>query len=154
MTRIETVTIVYQHPKILLGMKKKRFGIGKYNGFGGKVEDGETLELAAVRETIEEAGITVVNPQKFGEILFKFQTDEQDHLVHFFKATKYSGNLIESDEMKPEWFHADEIPYNQMWADDKYWLPLLLSGKKFKGNFTFNKDFQVAEYSLKEVETF
>ena len=154
MTRIETVTLIYQHPRVLLGMKKKRFGLGKYNGFGGRVEDEETLEQAAVRETVEESGITVLDPKKVGEILFHFQTDEQDHLVHFFRAEKFNGNLRESDEMKPEWFDVDKIPYEQMWVDDKYWLPLLLSGKKFRGNFVFNKDFQVAEYKLKEVENF
>lgn len=29
--------------KLLLGMKKRGFGSGKYNGFGGKVEKGETV---------------------------------------------------------------------------------------------------------------
>jgi len=154
MTRIETVLIIHQHPRILLGMKKKRFGLGKYNGFGGKVEEGETLEEAALREAFEEAGIRAINPQRVGEILFQFQTDEQDHLVHFFRAEDYSGELKESDEMKPEWFHVDNIPYDQMWSDDKYWLPLLLAEKKFRGNFIFNKNFQVHQYQLNEIDKF
>lgn len=154
MTKIETVTIIHQHPKILLGMKKRRFGMGKYNGFGGKVENGETIEQATIREVFEEAGINVISPEKVGEILFQFQTDEEDHLVHFFRAVNYSGELKESEEMKPEWFHIDNIPYEQMWQDDKYWLPLFLAGKKFRGNFIFNKDFQIAQYELKEIEQF
>ena len=137
MTRIETVAIVHQHPRILLGMKKQRFGRGKYNGFGGKVEEGETIEQAATREAFEEAGIQLIAPKKVGEILFQFQTGEQDHLVHFFKTNEYSGEPKESEEMTTEWFHVDNIPYEQMWADDKYWLPLFLANKKFKGNFIF-----------------
>jgi 8-oxo-dGTP pyrophosphatase MutT (NUDIX family) len=39
-------------------MKKRGFGNGKYNGFGGKVENGETIQQAAIRETIEESGLT------------------------------------------------------------------------------------------------
>lgn len=27
---------------VLLGMKKRGFGAGKYNGFGGKLEEGES----------------------------------------------------------------------------------------------------------------
>lgn len=152
MVRIETVSIVYQYPRVLLGMKKERFGRGKYNGFGGRVEKGETLEQATVREAFEEAGIMLINPKLVGKLLFQFQAGEQDHLVHFFKADKFSGTPRESDEMKPEWFEIDKIPYDKMRKDDKYWLPLLLSGKKFKGEFIFNKELQIADYKLNEVE--
>ena len=152
MTLIETVSIVYQHPRILLGMKKQRFGKGKYNGFGGEVEDGETLEQSVVRETLEEAGITIISPELMGKILFQFKSDEQDHLVYFFRTMQYQGIPQESDEMKPEWFDIDNIPYEEMWADDKYWLPLLLDDKKFEGNFQFNGDCQILDYKLNEVE--
>ena len=54
--------------------------------------------------------------------------------------------------MKPEWFDIDNIPYEEMWADDKYWLPLLLDDKKFEGNFQFNGDCQILDYKLNEVE--
>ncbi|MEK6906646.1 MAG: 8-oxo-dGTP diphosphatase [Nanoarchaeota archaeon] len=150
MTRIETVTIVHQHPRILLGMKKKKFGKGRYNGFDGKVETNETEKEAAIRETFEEAGIKIINPEKKGIILFEFQTDEQDHLVHFFKANKYSGNPVESNEMIPKWFNINKIPYDQMWADDRYWLPLLIEGKKFQGNFVFDKNHKIVKYTLEE----
>ena len=152
MTRIETVLIIYQPPKILLGMKKTKFGKGKYNGFGGGIKENETLEEAAIRETIEEAGIKVKNVEKMGEILFKFQTDEQDHDVHFFKATEYEGELKETDEMTPKWFHVDEIPYGEMWPDDQHWMPLFLKGKKFKGNFDFNEEHQISNYELNEID--
>ena len=42
--------------KMLLGMKKVRFGRGKYNGFGGKADEGESMRAAAVRELREESG--------------------------------------------------------------------------------------------------
>ena len=35
--------------QVLLGMKKRGFGAGRYNGFGGKVEPGETVKEAAIR---------------------------------------------------------------------------------------------------------
>jgi hypothetical protein len=33
--------LIHKEGKLLLGMKKRGFGMNKYNGFGGKVEKGE-----------------------------------------------------------------------------------------------------------------
>lgn len=151
MTKIETVSIIYQPPKVLLGMKKVRFGKGKYNGFGGGLKENESLEECVIRETFEESGVKIINPIRIGEILFQFENNEPDHLVHFFKAMKFYGTLKESEEMRPEWFNIDEIPYNQMWDDDKYWLPLLIKGKKFQGNFYFNSELKIIKRELNEV---
>ena len=38
-------------------MKKRGFGEGKYNGFGGKIKDKETIEAAAIRELYEETEV-------------------------------------------------------------------------------------------------
>lgn len=62
--------------------------------------------------------------------------------------------------MRPEWFSLTEgslngnddrlgisfssdlpsIPYSKMWADDIYWLPHLVEGKKFRGRADMVKD--------------
>jgi len=151
MTRIEVITIIYQHPKILLGMKKVRFGKGKYNGFGGGINEGESLEECAIRETFEEASIKIISPRKMGEVLFRFEDGEQDHLVHFFKAEKFSGIPKESDEMKPKWFDIKKIPYEKMWEDDKYWLPIFLENKKFEGYFQFDINRKIKKYNIEKI---
>lgn len=31
--------------------------------------------------------------------------------------------------MRPQWFAFTDVPYDQMWEDDKIWLPMLLNGQ-------------------------
>jgi len=154
--REEVITLIYQYgkemePQLLLGLKKKKFGEGKYNGFGGGVEKGETLEEAAIRETLEEARIHIMTPERWGKILFTFDSGEQNHLVHFFKVRYYGESAKETEEMKPQLFNLDKIPYEKMWEDDKYWLPLLLQRKKFKGIFHYDSNSKIKNYKLNEV---
>ena len=140
-------------------MKKKGFGAGRWNGFGGKVEQGETIEEAAKREVAEESGVTVGKLNQAGIISFDFKQDIGGKIieVHIFKAKDFTGEPIETDEMKPQWFSFDQIPYDQMWSDDKYWLPLLITGKKFEGNFLFDRpsdeeySAKILKHELKEI---
>ncbi|MDQ1343563.1 MAG: 8-oxo-dGTP diphosphatase / 2-hydroxy-dATP diphosphatase, partial [Patescibacteria group bacterium] len=47
--------------------------------------------------------------------------------------------------MRPEWFTLDKIPFDDMWADDPYWLPRVLEGDKVDFSFTFDADGDLAE---------
>jgi 8-oxo-dGTP diphosphatase/2-hydroxy-dATP diphosphatase len=134
-----------------LGLKKVRFGIGLWNGFGGKVEEGETVEEAAKRELLEESGIEALDISKKGILEFTFEKDPVLLEVHIFLAEKFNGTPIETKEMKPQWFSIDQIPFDEMWSDDRYWVPLLLDGKKFKGAFLLDKP-STKEYSAKIIK--
>ena len=61
-----------QH-RILLGRKKRGFGANKYNGFGGKINAGESFRQCAVRELYEESGILVNAADLECVALFDFQ---------------------------------------------------------------------------------
>ena len=133
-------------------MKKRGFGVGKWNGFGGKVMEGESIEDAAKRETQEECGISVDEMEKLGIVEFDFINVPDETLqVHIFKARDFSGDIAESEEMAPKWFGVDEIPFDDMWTDDPYWMPLFLSNKKFKGKFLYDDKDQVLEDMVEEV---
>lgn len=149
--KLLTVCVIHQHPKILLGMKKRGFGAGRWNGFGGKVEEGETVLEAAARELTEEAAVVAKDLCEVGVVDFSFENDPKILEVHFFKGCLISGKPKESEEMKPKWFHADKIPFEKMWPDDKFWMPFLLSGKKFKGKFLFDRPSD-PEYQSKIIE--
>ncbi len=146
-----TICIIRKGDDILLGLKKRGFGAGQWNGFGGKVDKGETIEEGARRELKEESGLEVEELSKRGIIEFRFQSDPKILEVHIFLIEKFSGMPIETEEMKPEWFKIKDIPYEKMWTDDKFWLPLFLAGKKFKGTFLFDQP-STKEYSAKIIE--
>jgi 8-oxo-dGTP diphosphatase/2-hydroxy-dATP diphosphatase len=152
MKKILTLCIVQQYPNVLLGMKKRGFGAGRWNGFGGKLAPGETIEDAARREMQEEAGIELKNLDKVGIIDFEFQGNSELLEVHIFKSDDFVGEPTESEEMKPQWFHVNDIPYNTMWPDDIHWIPLFLAGKKFKGKFLFGEGDTILENKLIEVD--
>lgn len=138
MKKVLTLCIICQNNKILLGMKKRGFGAGKWNGFGGKLLEDETIEEALKRESFEEAGIKLQETEKVGIIDFEFEDDPKILEVNIFRCTSFEGSPTETEEMKPEWFSINAIPYETMWPDDKFWLPLLLDGKKFRGKFVFD----------------
>ena len=156
--KILTLCIIHQHPRVLLGMKKKGFGFGKWNGFGGKVEEGESVEVAARREVIEEAGIEPIDIEKRGVVAFDFKDGSRSVEVHIFSCSEFSGEPTESEEMRPQWFSMDEIPFKDMWTADTYWLPMFFQGKRFKGKFLYDMPTtpdtiaNVLEKSVEEVD--
>jgi len=88
--------------------------------------------------------------EKVGILNFYFDgTDENwNQQVHVFTIKRYSGKPEESEEMKPQWFEIDKIPYEKMWVDDKYWLPYVIKGKKVIGTFVFGKEKELIGYSV------
>jgi 8-oxo-dGTP diphosphatase len=143
--RQETILFIVDRTenRILLAMKKVRFGAGKYNGMGGTVEEGETPVQAAVRETLEEVGL-IIKPEDaipLGAIHFSFEDKpDWERTVHIFVAERWQGEPVETEEMAPQWFTLEEIPYEKMWIDDQYWLPQLLEGSVIDAEFHFVSD--------------
>lgn len=147
-----TLTFIINGDKILLGLKKRGFGLGRYNGFGGKIEEGESIEEAAAREVFEESNLAVNSLEKIGRLNFTFDYNSEDLLVHVFKTSNFSGQAEESAEMKPQWFDIKNIPYKKMWPDDIYWLPLILDNKKIQASFLFGKKDKIVKQSISIVE--
>mgnify|MGYP001569027627 CR=1 FL=1 len=140
--------------KILLGMKKRGFGMGRWNGFGGKVEEGETIEEAAIREMKEECGVTIGQMEKVGVHEFEFEKNRGEILkVHVFRVDAFDGEPVETEEMRPQWFTIDAIPYDEMWPDDIHWIPIFLEGKKFHTRFLFGAGDVILEKEILEVDS-
>ncbi|CAF0730081.1 unnamed protein product [Brachionus calyciflorus] len=140
--------------KVLLGLKKRGFGKFKWNGLGGKVQPGESILDSAKRESKEEANVDLTHLKYVGYLEFLFENDTETILTtHVFCSDQYSGNITESEEIRPQWFNYDNIPFDNMWKDDIYWFHFMLSDKLFKGRFYFKADQETIEnYELNEVE--
>lgn len=116
---------------MLLIHKKRGLGAGKLNGAGGKVDPGESPRDAACREFEEELGARPLDADKLGEVAFEV-LDGPSILIHVFRAERVEGEPRETEEAIPVWCPMDDLPYDRMWADDRYWLPLLVRGRPFR----------------------
>lgn len=123
----------------LLIRKKRGLGAGKINAPGGRIEPGETPEQAAVRETREEVGVAVEAPRRRGSLRFQF-TDGYALSCQVLSSDGCSGEPHETDEAIPRWAPLDALPFEEMWADDRLWIPLMLAGRPFDGRFIFDGD--------------
>ncbi|HET9174279.1 MAG TPA: 8-oxo-dGTP diphosphatase [Candidatus Saccharimonadales bacterium] len=137
--KLYTLMLLKRDGELLLAMKKRGFGAGRWNGVGGKVEKGETISEAAVRECDEEIGVQAEHFSLVAVHDFLFPEGE-DMRVFVYTCDQWSGEPVETEEMRPQWFSLDAIPYSEMWQDDIIWLPFVLAGKCLKGSFTFDSD--------------
>ncbi len=136
---VANLVFLIEDDKVLLIHKKTGLGAGKINGPGGKLEAGETAEEAAIREVQEELLITPGDLEEMGVLHFDFVDGLKLHCT-VFRGFSFEGIPTETREARPEWFRFKEIPYDRMWADDQYWLPQMLEGKKFTAWFRFEEE--------------
>ena len=130
-------------PRVLMGLKKTGFGLGRVVTLGGHIEAGETPEQAAVREVEEESGVQVreADLQRAGTIEWIFPAQPGlDMSTILFRAHRWDGEPVETDEILPAWYPAGEMPYARMWPDSALWMPRLLAGEYFDAEVTIAHD--------------
>lgn len=149
-----TMIILINDDELLLANKKRGFGMGRWMGVGGKLDPGESLEQAAIRECQEEIQVTPKNIWNVATLDYRvIYNDEHENLsIHVYFCDSWDGKPQETEEMAPKWFKQTEIPYDKMWPDTKHWLPLLLKGKKLTGKFEYDESHNLLLKEIKEVE--
>lgn len=141
MTTRAVLCFLLRGSEVLLIRKKRGFGMGKINGVGGRVEEGESPEEAAIREVLEEVGIRVRSLKPAGTLEFCSGGAEPDWFIYVFTSRDFEGEARESEEAEPRWYRLDALPYSEMWEDDRVWLPHVLAGRSVRGRFWFDEGY-------------
>ncbi len=154
--RLVTLCFLHQGDQVLLGMKKRGFGAGKWNGIGGGVHValGETIEDAARREVMEEIGVTVRDLDQMALLHFESTgrpDDTWQFECHVFVARAWEGEPVESDEMRPQWFAIDAVPFDEMWLDDRFWLPRVLQGERLEATFVYKDGVEITRHDIRPM---
>jgi 8-oxo-dGTP pyrophosphatase MutT (NUDIX family) len=148
--RQATLLFLFRDQHILLAMKKRGFGVGRWNGVGGKPKDGELIAEAAIRECQEEIGVTPKEIHQAATLYFYFPEAKKDwnQQVTTFTCRSWQGEPSETEEMAPKWFAVNKIPFSKMWPDDKYWLPRVIKGEFITAEFYFDNNEKLLRYKI------
>ena len=112
--RIKARLILYEKGKILLLKQTKPNG-GNYTLVGGNLEKDEYAKASLIRESFEEAGITLKSKDLQLVHVLQKNTNKEQRIVFYFKANRWEGKVRskEKDKFKAaEWFHLDKLPKN------------------------------------------
>jgi 8-oxo-dGTP diphosphatase len=138
--RSVTCFIVRERRLLLQERPVGKIWAGMLNGPGGKIDPGETPAAAVVREVLEETGLVVTDPKPRGSLLLYIPSQPLLELsVDIFVATFYEG-VAHAKEGVLSWHDRDALPFAQMWADQKYWLPAVLDGFSVEGKAVYETD--------------
>lgn len=127
--------------------KENDFHEGKWNGLGGKLEQGESPEECVIREVKEESGLVINSPKLHGFITFPLFDGKEDWYVFIFTADDFTGNLIDSNEGKLEWIQDEKIKNLNLWDGDVIFLEWLKNDDFFSAKFTYENGI-LGNYSV------
>lgn len=170
--KIATVVLPVKDDKVWLGMKTRNIGKDCWNGFGGGVENRETVPVCAIRELKEESSLRAKQKDLEKVAIIDFYNEKVDgsvyvsrvhffivrkwYRLHFFFTKDFFGSPKETRDkgmITPTLFDCDDLPKKMMPADREF-FPLILNGKKIIGRayYTpFQKELK-REVEIKEVD--
>ena len=106
--KVMNVSVVYDHTgdHVLMCLRKKDPYKGKLNFVGGKVEPGETLQQALMRECAEELAIQVDVGEQFMQVVHQYP----DMLIRLtlFHCTIPTGYPQALEHVAMEWIHPSQ----------------------------------------------
>jgi len=138
--KLATLCYVMKDDKTLMLYRNKKendYHEGKWNGLGGKLEQGETPEECAIREVYEESGLRVSEPEMKGLITFPMFDGINDWYVWVFVFKKFEGEQIDSPEGTLEWIDNRKLTELNLWDGDKIFIPWLFEDKCFSAKFIY-----------------
>lgn len=111
--------------------KKNDVNEGKWIGIGGKVEQGETAEQAALRELREETGLEALEWEESGVFYFASLTQQDFERIHVYRVTRVKGALTDCSEGELGWMTPEEFLAVPHWMGDEAFLEYVFRGERF-----------------------
>ena len=141
---MKTSTIIFpiQGENVILAPKKRGFGKGFLNGYGGKKEETDiTVEDAAVREFLDESSASCVRGAlELVAVIDFYEGEKHIFETHVYFSYLWDGELRETEEMgTPELYPISGVPYDRMWDADKVWLKMAFNGERFRAKSVYNE---------------
>jgi len=120
---------------------------GKWNGLGGKLEQGETPEECALREIREESGLIARNPQLKGLLTFPAFSKGETWYAFVYVVREFAGELIDSQEGNLQWIDDEQLFQLNLWEGDYIFLPWLERPGFFSAKFVY-QDGRLMEHAV------
>lgn len=164
-----TVCLLVKEDKVCLGLKLRKIGAGCRNGYGGGIDNNESVKEAAIRELEEETGkkigdifITTIPDNLEKVAIMDFENIKSDGSsfickVHFFIIRNWTGKAVNTDEMRDaRFFRINKLPLRKMMLADKEYFHLILNGKKIIGSAKYGPKQKelLGPVIIKEVSSF
>jgi len=151
--KLATLCYIRKNGKTLMIHRVKKendYHKGKWNGIGGKFDQGETPEECVIREVKEETGLIIRSPHLYGLLTFPLFDGKDDWYVFVYTAENFDGELIDSDEGNLAWIPNEKLVELNLWDGDQIFLPWLFQDRFFSAKFIYEngkmKDYSVTFY--------
>ncbi len=121
------------------------------------MEGEENLLECLLRETKVECEVVLQKEkcQELGYIDFYFKDNEgKNQRVYIYRIDEFFGEPKESEEMgEPKEFDITKIPYDEMMVGDDKYIPLVIEGKRFKGEIHLSENEEkLLRCSISEIK--
>ncbi len=106
--------IVMKGDQVLLMRRRNSHGDGTWSNPGGHLEYGESLEVCAIRETLEETGVIIADVTFRAITNDLFEAEEKHYVTIWMEGRYVSGEpRINSQREMSEvgWFSWDALPH-------------------------------------------
>ncbi|MFT4309077.1 MAG: nucleotide triphosphate diphosphatase NUDT15 [Candidatus Woesearchaeota archaeon] len=111
--RVGVGVMIVNDNKVLLGKRKNSLGDGTWAFPGGKLDYNESIEDCAVREVLEETGLSIKNIRQ-GPYTNDIFVKEGIHYITVFVIADYDSgkpSVMEPNKCEGwEWFLWDDMP--------------------------------------------
>lgn len=153
--RETVVGYLIKDDEVLLGVRTRvsnSLGHMIVAGIGGGIEDGESPEEALVREVSEEVNVTITDYEKVGYVTNLVpHRPVWNQRIAVYVVTGFEGEPKKTEEIDPHWYPKHSLPLQDMWADNRVTVPMILSGERVEGRFLYGPDGQILEQNVRKL---